>query len=78
MENSVKFGRVVFEIQTDTDATLRTRPGVETVITRRRSESAYIHQVNFFLQLLRRVGEGDGAPLKLNLYLKTRFRNNRP
>jgi len=48
-----------------------------TPITRRRSESAYIHQVNF-LQLLCRVGEGDGAPFKLNLYLKTRFRNNRP
>jgi len=31
--------------------------------------SAYIHQVNF-VQLLCRVGEGDGAPLKLNLYLK--------
>jgi len=48
--------------------------------TRRRSESAYIRQrrqVNF-LQLLCMVGEGDCAPLKLNLYLKTRFRNNRP
>jgi len=31
-----------------------------------RSESAYIRQVNF-LQLLCRIGEGDGAPLKLNL-----------
>jgi len=37
--------------------------------TRRHSESAYIRQVNF-LQLLCMVGEGDGAPLKLNLYLK--------
>ena len=46
-------------------------------MTRRRPESAYIRQVNF-LQLLRRVGEGDGAPLKLNLYLKpfSKYRNN--
>jgi len=45
--------------------------------TRRRSGSAYIRQVNF-LQLLCRAGEEDGAPLKLNLYLKMCFRNNRP
>jgi len=41
-------------------------------VTRRRSErleSAYIRQVNF-LQLLYRVGEGDGAQLKPSLYLK--------
>jgi len=45
--------------------------------TRMRSESAYIRQVNF-LQLLCRVGEGDSAPLKLNLYLKpfSKYRNN--
>jgi len=35
----------------------------KTILTRRRSESAYIRQVNF-VQLLWRVGEGDGAPLK--------------
>jgi len=46
-------------------------------LTRRRSESAYIRQLNI-LQLLSRVGEGDGAPLKLNLYLKpfSKYRNN--
>jgi len=45
--------------------------------TRRRSKSAYIRQVNF-LQILCRVGEGDAAPLKLNLYLKpfSKYRNN--
>jgi len=38
--------------------------------TRRRSESAYVRQVNFFLQLLHRAGEGDSAPLKPSLYLE--------
>jgi len=37
--------------------------------TGRRSETACVRQVNF-LQLLYRVGEGDGAPLKLSLYLE--------
>jgi len=45
--------------------------------TRRRSESAYIRQVNF-LQLLCRVREGDGAQLQLKLYFKplSKYRNN--
>jgi len=49
----------------------------KTSTTRRRSESAYIRQVNF-LQLLCRVREGDGAQLQLKLYLKplSKYRNN--
>jgi len=40
-----------------------------TYETRMRSESAYICQVNL-LQLLHKVGEEDGAPLKPSLYLE--------
>ena len=51
----------------------------ENKLTRRRSESAYVHQENF-LQLLYRVGvlgERDGAPLN-PVFISSRFQNNRP
>jgi len=45
-------------------------------LTRRRSESAYVRQVNFFTAFIK-GWEGDGAPLKPRL-ISSRFQNNGP